>query len=93
MTTEGFQKELEELINRHSIENGSNTPDFILAQYMMDCLNAFNNVTTKREKWYGREPKKSLEQYKEMVWPIAGRPEEDKAEFFSKLDILSKNSL
>ena len=50
-----FEKNLERLINRHSIENGSNTPDFILAEYLRTCLNAFNSASRAREKWYGRE--------------------------------------
>lgn len=48
-----FQKELEHLINKHSVENGSNTPDFILAEYLMACLTAFDLFTLKREEWYG----------------------------------------
>jgi len=50
-----FKKELEELINKHSKENGSDTPDFILAKYLASCLKVFNKVITDREKWYGRE--------------------------------------
>ena len=49
-----FEKELTELLNRHSAENGSDTPDFILAVYLMDCLLAYNCALKKREKWYGR---------------------------------------
>lgn len=49
-----FQKELEELINKHSWENGSNTPDFILAQYMCASLAAFSHAVNDREQWYGR---------------------------------------
>lgn len=49
-----FQQELTDLINRHSKENGSDTPDFILAQYLNDCLTLFNNTLDSREKWYGR---------------------------------------
>ena len=45
-------KELETLINRNSIENGSNTPDFILAKYLMACLNAFENALGSRDRWY-----------------------------------------
>ena len=52
-----FQTELEDIINRYSMENGSDTPDWILAEYLVDCLDAFNRVCTKREKWYGRGPK------------------------------------
>ncbi len=40
---------LSNLINRHSMENKSNTPDFILAQYLSSCLNAFEVATQKCE--------------------------------------------
>lgn len=40
-------------INRCSAENGSNTPDFILAEYLTNCLAAFDAATARREKWYG----------------------------------------
>jgi hypothetical protein len=48
-----FERELESLINRYSKENDSNTPDFILAQYIVGCLTAFNNAVQRREAWYG----------------------------------------
>jgi hypothetical protein len=51
-----FASELESLINRYSQENGSNTPDFILAEYLQGCLEAFNKTVEAREKWYGRWP-------------------------------------
>lgn len=51
-----FQKELENLINRYGQENGSDTPDFILAQYLHGCLRAFNIAVVDRENWYGRRP-------------------------------------
>jgi hypothetical protein len=53
MTT--FEKELEGLINAHSKENESNTPDYILAQYICSCLAAFNVAVQHRENWYGRD--------------------------------------
>lgn len=49
-----FQNELRSLINRYSEENKSNTPDFILAQYVEGCLLAFNTAVQQRENWYGR---------------------------------------
>jgi hypothetical protein len=52
--SETFRKELESLINRHSAENGSDTPDFILADYLQDCLFAWDKAVAAREKWYGR---------------------------------------
>lgn len=51
-----FITELRELLNRRSMENGSDTPDFILAQYLTDCLRAWNCATKRREDWYGRTP-------------------------------------
>jgi hypothetical protein len=50
-----FEKELKDLINSHSKENDSDTPDFILAQYLMGCLDVFNKTVCNREEWYGRE--------------------------------------
>lgn len=54
-----FQKELEELINRYSLENQSNTPDWILAQYISASLKAFEDATNDRERWYGRAEAKN----------------------------------
>lgn len=49
-----FRKELEKLINHYSMEAGSDTPDFILADYIYDCLKNFDKAVQSREKWYGR---------------------------------------
>lgn len=47
-------KEIEQVINKNSLENGSNTPDFILAEYLINCLHVFDKTVNKREEWYGR---------------------------------------
>lgn len=52
-----FETELEHLLNKYSKENGSNTPDWILAKYLVACLKAWDDMIQVREKWYGREPK------------------------------------
>ena len=49
-----FLRELQNLINKHSIEGGSDTPDFILAEYLKQCLDAFDMCVRRREEWYGR---------------------------------------
>lgn len=51
---EAFLKELAALINRYSFENRSNTPDFILAEYLGGCLTVFDNITVKKEEWRGK---------------------------------------
>lgn len=48
-----FKKELEHLINRASQESKSDTPDFILAKYLVDCLDVYNKAVKRRDKWYG----------------------------------------
>lgn len=48
-----FRLELESLINRYSLENGSNTPDYLLADYLADCLAAFDKAVNARHKWFG----------------------------------------
>lgn len=50
----GFGQELAALINRHSLGNESNTPDWILARLMVQCLQAFEEASLAREKWYGK---------------------------------------
>lgn len=49
---DAFRKELQELINCHSRENESNTPDFILAEYLTSCLAAFDHAVNLRTRWY-----------------------------------------
>lgn len=48
-----FKQELTALINRYNMDNRSNTPDFILAEYLLECLKSFNSASIKREHWYG----------------------------------------
>lgn len=44
-------------LNSFSAENASNTPDWILAQYLLGCLAAWNTAVQQRETWYGRDPR------------------------------------
>lgn len=46
---------IESAINSNSGENGSDTPDFILAEYLTDCLDAFDKATRSRKAWYGHD--------------------------------------
>jgi hypothetical protein len=50
-----FEQELTVLINRHSVENGSDTPDFILAAYIEGCLELFARAAKARDGWYGHK--------------------------------------
>jgi len=52
---ETLEKKIASALNAHSAENGSNTPDFILAEYLLGCLAAWDKGVKAREKWYGVE--------------------------------------
>lgn len=47
-----LKDELTALLNKFSVENESDTPDFILAEFMIKCLESFKAATNKRTDWY-----------------------------------------
>lgn len=58
---EAFRRELACVLNRYSKENASDTPDFILADYMIQCLQAWNNASRLRDKWWSFKPWNDLQ--------------------------------
>lgn len=50
--TGSFEEQLRGVINAHSQESVSYTPDYILSQYLLGCLAAFNQAVLQRETWY-----------------------------------------
>lgn len=48
-----FRAELRELINKYSMETPSNTPDFILADYLIRCLNTYDLTVESAVIWRG----------------------------------------
>lgn len=61
-----FNKDLESSVNRNSQENKSNTPDFILADFMENSLHVLNEAILKRDKFYGFTPSFSKIVYIQM---------------------------
>ena len=53
-TREDLKGRLAALLNEFSEENESCTPDFILAEFLIGCLDAHGLATNRREVWYGR---------------------------------------
>lgn len=47
-----LRSELETLLERYSLESSSTTPEYILAGYMLSCLNAFDVAVAARDQWY-----------------------------------------
>lgn len=53
-TPRSLEGDIAETLNRYSAENGSDTPDFILAKFLLRALSAWNASVQDRERWYGR---------------------------------------
>lgn len=47
-----FKRALASVINAHSRENRSDTPDYILADYLYNCLIAFEKTTKYSNAWH-----------------------------------------
>ena len=62
--TDKFREALKDLINSHSMESHSNTPDFILALYLEACLLAFDTAVQQRETACSRDSRPSLPKIK-----------------------------
>lgn len=43
-----FREDIERVINCHSRENKSDTPDYVLSQYLCDCLAAYDRAVLAR---------------------------------------------
>lgn len=69
MPGENLQRDLAEVLNYYSAEQGSDTPDFILATFLLRCLEAFNKASRARETWFGTGLR--------LGGPVALRPTEE----------------
>lgn len=50
-----FKTELSNLLNKHSLENNSDTPDYLLAQYLDNCLINYVETVTMRDNWHSED--------------------------------------
>ena len=48
---DSFKRELRNLINVHSKDGKNNTADFILADFMNACLNAYGEAVNRRDRF------------------------------------------
>lgn len=65
--TSDFESDLKILINCYSKENGSDTPDLILARFICRCLEAYDYAVQQREQWYGRGQKPCAGPYQDTA--------------------------
>lgn len=45
-------RDLAKVINKYSLEQESQTPDYILAEYMLKSLSDLNRLMRDRDYWY-----------------------------------------
>lgn len=61
MSNEHLLQDLAAAINTQSLDQKSGTPDCILAEYLRDCLEAFEKGLRNRTLWYGHDDASDLE--------------------------------
>lgn len=49
---EDLEKALSDLMNQFSVDNATNTPDFILGKLLYDFLNAYKRTMDKNINWH-----------------------------------------
>ncbi len=50
----GLRQAIERAINSHNAEKGSDTPDFVLSEFLIGSLAAFDQAMSRRNGWYGK---------------------------------------
>ena len=50
-----FMKELSILLNRYSKDGDTNTPDYILAEYLKSCIDNFERAVDLRDAWHNKD--------------------------------------
>lgn len=51
-----FRDDLERVLNQNSAENESDTPDFILRDFVIKSLDAFDSSVNARDKYWDHKP-------------------------------------
>lgn len=55
-----FEADLTRLLNQHSLEGDSDTPDYILAKMLTAQLKVFGSCARARERWHGEKPEQTM---------------------------------
>ena len=50
-----LKDDLVALLNKYSQDSLANTPDFILADYLLNCLKAFRNASKLNQEWHQKD--------------------------------------
>lgn len=90
----GFEKDVKNIINSNCIENYSNTPDFILAEFLTNTLKTVEKLMNNRDKWYGFNPwpDNIIEKYNPQILTV-GLKIEDLQIYEGIIEIIKEFSL
>lgn len=50
---ESLRRELSKIMNTHGIDTEYSTPDYILAEYLIDCLKSYKKLDDANRTWHG----------------------------------------
>ena len=75
-----LSKSLEDAINRHNAEAESDTPDFIIGEFLVSCLSAWNEACNARKRWYAGTPEERIERNADLLYMAATKRELKEAE-------------
>ena len=50
---ESLKRELSKIMNIHGIDTACSTPDYILAEYLIDCLKSYKKMDDANRTWHG----------------------------------------
>lgn len=53
---EAFEKQLADLINFYNFERLANIPDYVIAAYLVKCMNILNEAVGRRDTFFDIDP-------------------------------------
>lgn len=53
MDDENLKRDLSKIMNSHGIDTECSTPDYILAEYLIDCLKSYKKMDDANRTWHG----------------------------------------
>jgi hypothetical protein len=51
-----LSRDLATALNRNGVDSRLCVPDFVLAEYLVDCLKSFVRLTINNEQWHDGDP-------------------------------------
>ena len=52
-SNENLKLQLSKIMNNYGIDTERNTPDYILAEYLIDCLKSYKKIQDANMSWHG----------------------------------------